>query len=291
MLGPTCPLCATRLSPFRLFFTPAWGQFVCKGCGSVLGVNILWRLGVLLPPTLLAGLFIYSYATRIAPGSFLVMPAFIVLMALVFLLLDQPRVIEAVASRCRKCGYDLRGQSQGRCPECGTEFDLQAARASIQPKPRRWAALTVTVFLFIILTTSLLLGIIVAQQTARRRTATMVVPRLRAADLRTNELTHEMERVYEAAHSCRRDLGHWPSQIDELVGYTLPAGFALSPELTYRPPTEPAADDLDWLLMVSTELNEDDTGAALAAPHRLTLRLNGQVELLPAADVAALLGE
>ena len=25
--------------------------------------------------------------------------------------------------KCAKCGYDLRGQRETRCPECGTEFD------------------------------------------------------------------------------------------------------------------------------------------------------------------------
>ena len=26
---------------------------------------------------------------------------------------------------CLKCGYDLRGQTEPRCPECGTPFDVQ----------------------------------------------------------------------------------------------------------------------------------------------------------------------
>jgi rubrerythrin len=25
---------------------------------------------------------------------------------------------------CIECGYDLRGQVEHRCPECGTQFDL-----------------------------------------------------------------------------------------------------------------------------------------------------------------------
>jgi len=26
---------------------------------------------------------------------------------------------------CLKCGYDLRGQTEARCPECGTSFDAE----------------------------------------------------------------------------------------------------------------------------------------------------------------------
>lgn len=26
---------------------------------------------------------------------------------------------------CMKCGYDLRGQVEPRCPECGTDFDSE----------------------------------------------------------------------------------------------------------------------------------------------------------------------
>jgi hypothetical protein len=33
------------------------------------------------------------------------------------------RIGSAGRPKCRKCGYDLRGQREPRCPECGTEFD------------------------------------------------------------------------------------------------------------------------------------------------------------------------
>jgi hypothetical protein len=33
------------------------------------------------------------------------------------------RLVEAGIPICIKCGYDLRGQIEPRCPECGTEFD------------------------------------------------------------------------------------------------------------------------------------------------------------------------
>lgn len=33
------------------------------------------------------------------------------------------RAIELKKGKCRSCGYDLRGLSESRCPECGTPFD------------------------------------------------------------------------------------------------------------------------------------------------------------------------
>ncbi|MCL4197791.1 MAG: hypothetical protein KJZ69_09900 [Phycisphaerales bacterium] len=45
---------------------------------------------------------------------------------------------------CPKCGYDLTGLRESRCPECGAAFDLAALaqRQSIR-RPRRWMALIV----------------------------------------------------------------------------------------------------------------------------------------------------
>ena len=34
------------------------------------------------------------------------------------------------ASTCASCGYDLRGQIQPRCPECGSPFDLRTSARS-----------------------------------------------------------------------------------------------------------------------------------------------------------------
>jgi len=32
-------------------------------------------------------------------------------------------------ARCLECGYDLRGQTEPRCPECGTPFGQHASRS------------------------------------------------------------------------------------------------------------------------------------------------------------------
>lgn len=51
-------------------------------------------------------------------------------------------LIERRAFSYKKCGYDLRGQVEHRCPECGTPFDpgeetrILARIGSPPPKPR-----------------------------------------------------------------------------------------------------------------------------------------------------------
>lgn len=37
-------------------------------------------------------------------------------------------------SCCRHCGYDLRGLSERRCPECGTPFSAEDARDASNPR-------------------------------------------------------------------------------------------------------------------------------------------------------------
>ena len=36
---------------------------------------------------------------------------------------------------CLKCGYDLRGQTEPRCPECGTPFGVELIRPSQPGNP------------------------------------------------------------------------------------------------------------------------------------------------------------
>ncbi|UCF34743.1 MAG: hypothetical protein JSV78_05450 [Phycisphaerales bacterium] len=97
-----------------------------------------------------------------------------------------------------------------------------------------------------------------------------------------------MERVYQAARSYHRDYGEWPASVDAMKGRTLARDFTLSPELTYRPVPDGRQDDPQCILMFSAETFFDVEGEELTAPHRLVLRLSGKVELLPSAEVEAL---
>ena len=41
-----------------------------------------------------------------------------------------PDDLESFVPHCSKCGYNLTGLSEFRCPECGTAFDLETKRKS-----------------------------------------------------------------------------------------------------------------------------------------------------------------
>jgi hypothetical protein len=120
-----CPVCRTRLS-WSYIWRPLWARWHCRHCGSLLGVNRVRRLGtiILVIPACLLGLpplLDSSLPSPLAsPITLLALSAAVVGM---LLLLDRPRVIERCGLRCNQCGYDLRGQTTPRCPECGAEFD------------------------------------------------------------------------------------------------------------------------------------------------------------------------
>jgi len=106
-----------------------------------------------------------------------------------------------------------------------------------------------------------------------------------------SKLTEEMERVHAAASAHRRDFAAWPRNLDTLIGSNLPHGFKLSHRLTFRPVPPSQVKSTTWVLLVSDELNHDIEGNQLGQPHRLVLRLNGRVEVLPASQVETLLAE
>jgi hypothetical protein len=69
----------------------------------------------------------------------------------------------------------------------------------------------------------------------------------------------------------------------------LPRGFTMSSKLTYRSVPEEQASSATWVLMVSEPLEYNRAGRRLDQPHRLILRLDGRVELLPADHAETLL--
>jgi hypothetical protein len=133
-----CPNCRERVSFLRAFFTPAGGRFQCRACGSILGINVVRRIFVLVPLTLVC-LYI-AYAIVRPYGLLLTLAVYVALFVICFSLLDKLTLIERRAFCCRQCGYDLTGLTENRCPECGRTFDpaereVILARATA-PSPR-----------------------------------------------------------------------------------------------------------------------------------------------------------
>lgn len=99
-----------------------WSQWRCAGCGSLLGIDRTRRL-VAIPPFVVISLAVVLFLTRMGFHDLLLIPLLVIFGLPWFLLIDRAVVLERCGFRCRTCGYDLRGQSAPRCPECGQEFN------------------------------------------------------------------------------------------------------------------------------------------------------------------------
>jgi len=318
-MHPECPNCRSAIPRYRLFITTAWGRFPCRNCGSLLGVNLRRRfLGVGL--CMFLG-FAWVMVLRGAAVAVSVVPPvvfFLGILVYVFFF-DRAVVHERTGFRCRRCGYDLQGQADSRCPECGTTFDL-SGKPKLDPdgdehKRQSSLARTVTFLVMAALLLAVTFGLVAYTRFAggRRAAPGIYANTSHNPGEQTGTLAKHMERIHSAARAYRRDYSEWPASIDPLVGVSLPSGYKMPTELAYRPPPAlpptssdlrptssgssltssdrlPASDPLlDWVLVVSEAVDYDRDGNRLAEPHRLILRLGGKMELLPADAVNKLL--
>lgn len=173
-----CPVCRQPLRWTYLLRT-WWSRWPCGRCGSLLGIDRKRRLLSVLPVVLLA-LPVSIYLARSGWPDFIALPVILILWLPWSLLMERATVLERRGFRCRQCGYDLRGQTVPRCPECGQEFDA-AERAyletgvfpsgPIRHRSRAWFA--VLLLVFAVLLTGLAVGIThyrgVQAQIARRQ--------------------------------------------------------------------------------------------------------------------------
>jgi hypothetical protein len=148
-----CPNCRRPIPRARLFFTTMWGRWRCKGCGSLLGIDVRRRLLAMIPWILILVVLVgFLRITNL--GYMIAIPTLLGAAIVNFFLLDRAVVHERAGYRCRSCGYDLLGQVEPRCPECGAGFDLTDLEAFKAGGPREepsvsWtrSALAITIIL------------------------------------------------------------------------------------------------------------------------------------------------
>jgi len=155
-----CPNCRQPIPRVRLFFTTVWGRWRCSGCGSLLGIDVRRRLLAMIP--WIGILIILVGVLRITSLDYAIaLPTLLGAAIVNFFLFDRAVVHERTGYRCRQCGYDLQGQVEPRCPECGSEYDpseLEAFKAGGPKKAssvtwyRSWLVLTIVMSIALLLT-------------------------------------------------------------------------------------------------------------------------------------------
>ena len=148
-----CPNCRETVSFLRSIRTMAWGSFRCKACGSILGISFARRM--LAGGIWLAVLLFTMTVLRLQTwGRLWSYTALAVALIAIFYLCEKTVLLDRRAFTCKRCGYDLHGLPESRCPECGTGFDpgererILARIHSPPPKARyRWIAPLVVIIL------------------------------------------------------------------------------------------------------------------------------------------------
>ena len=175
MLSPVeCPNCRQPIARHRLFFSTAWSRWRCEGCDALLGVDLKRRFLAIIPwIAILFFLLQVVHITRL--GLLIALPTIIVAGMLNFFLFDRAVVHERTGFRCRKCGYDLQGQTEARCPECGLEFDsadldtYKSKPGTVRKSQSRLGFRIATALLIVLLTALLITGLVFLR-TGRART-------------------------------------------------------------------------------------------------------------------------
>ncbi len=146
-----CPVCRTVL-PWTYIWRPVWARWNCASCGSLLGISP-WRRVLIIGLVIPLGLFWMPFMSRAGVtglfGSLIALVVLLLVLVGLLLAVDRVVVIERCGLRCKHCGYDLQGQREPRCPECGNELDAEQRSllasgeipTTTHRKSRTWAVL------------------------------------------------------------------------------------------------------------------------------------------------------
>jgi uncharacterized paraquat-inducible protein A len=128
-MGMACPQCAEPIGwEWRLLHSYRRTTWTCRRCAAVLG--LVWpRWSVVLIAVLIAGV-VLSLSPGLLPRAIRRWLLFFSGSLLFVAWLLSSFLVRAVVMRpgfgfCQHCGYNLRGLTEGRCPECGTDVETQ----------------------------------------------------------------------------------------------------------------------------------------------------------------------
>lgn len=175
MLPPIeCPNCRREIARLRIFTRTAWSRWHCVGCGSLLGVDTKRRLLAMIPWVFIVVVLLFVLEI-VQWGLLFAIPVLLGLALANFFVFDRVVLIQRTGRRCRQCGYDLTGQSDDRCPECGGAFDTEQIAAEAAPDARLNRSLlrrrVLIAIVFAVLTLAVLLSLIVTKMRGSRTPA------------------------------------------------------------------------------------------------------------------------
>ena len=173
-----CPNCRASVPFHRTIRLTAWGSFRCTACGSILGVSRSRRLlGVFI---WVAGFWaMMAYLPLSTWRALLPYCAGIVSLVAIFYFCEKVVLLDRRAFTCKKCGYDLQGLTEHRCPECGTAFDPAEqerilARIALPPARPRYVWIVVLIAILLMLT--VVAGLIVWRGTSATKAKRSALP-------------------------------------------------------------------------------------------------------------------
>lgn len=196
-----CPVCQHKINGIFFMFRPVFMNWTCKGCGSVLTINKARRFTALIPGIILE-LFIFFICVRLSLNIFITVFVAVFACMAVLLYYDSALILERKGFWCRSCGYDLRGQSEAICPECGTGFTESDIEQMAMDDPvskvekvgkvsRYWLVLVIVLFVLLLSTFLITLGVFYKTKTRNMAQSTVPQIRILSATIIDYASTHE----------------------------------------------------------------------------------------------------